>query len=53
VMKEVENCVSGETSHNQPQVLLEPGHGHRKKTAAIRDSKANADVELPMTANKM
>ena len=52
-MKEVENCVSGEGSHNQPKVLLEACHGQREKTDCYQDSETSAGVELPMTANKM
>jgi hypothetical protein len=53
VMKEVQNSVSGEGSHNQPKVLLEACHGQHEKSACYQDSKASASVELPMTANKM
>jgi hypothetical protein len=32
VMKEVEDCVSGEAGHNQPQALLEACHCHREES---------------------
>jgi len=36
VMKEVENSVSGEGSHNQPKVLLEACHGQPEKSACYQ-----------------
>src|ERR1041385_5170070 len=36
VMKEVENPVSGEGSHNQPKVLLEACNGQREKSACYQ-----------------